>query len=115
MGAGQTFYAAICVQYPLIDTLTYFLTLWDFFWDPNGGSMNITVSIRKIPKCRQIGRIDHCYKEVFKPYIISANTGPVLQTWTMPPREIDVASGERQSTCSWCTTRTTPKITTMHS
>jgi hypothetical protein len=57
--------------------------------------MNIIVSIRKMPKCRQIERIDHCYKEVFKPYIISANSGPVLQTWTMPPREIDVASGER--------------------
>jgi hypothetical protein len=56
--------------------------------------MNIILSIRKMPKCRQIGRIDYCYKEVFKPYIISANNGPLLQTWTMPPREIDVASSE---------------------
>ena len=56
--------------------------------------MNIIVSIRKMPKCRQIGRHNLCDQEVFKPYIISANSGPLLQTWTMPPREIDVASGE---------------------
>ncbi|KAL9031118.1 MAG: hypothetical protein Q9196_000824 [Gyalolechia fulgens] len=66
----------------------------EFFWDPKDGSMNIIVSLSGLPTCIQIGRYNRCEGGVFKPYIISANNGPLLQAWTTPPREIDVASKE---------------------
>ncbi|KAL8938317.1 MAG: hypothetical protein Q9211_003268 [Gyalolechia sp. 1 TL-2023] len=78
LGAGQSLGAAI----------------GEFFWDPKDGSMNIIVSLSGLPTCIQIGRYNRCEGGVFKPYIISANNGPLLQAWTTPPREIDVASKE---------------------
>jgi hypothetical protein len=57
--------------------------------------MNIIVSIRKRPRCLVVGnRFNTCDQEKFKPYLITAQSGPLLQAWSMPPREIDVHSSD---------------------
>ncbi|KAI0120729.1 glycosyl hydrolase [Xylariales sp. AK1849] len=57
----------------------------EFYWDPNGGSLNIIVSIRGKPDCHTVRGEQICGKDPqFKPHILSANSGEPLKLWSAP-------------------------------
>jgi hypothetical protein len=59
----------------------------EFFWDPNGSSLNIIVSIRTRTGLHRV------HLSQFNPYILTANAGEPLKSWS-PPKEITLLTNK---------------------